>query len=150
MTAFLAGHAVPLAVRDREKDHRARRGRDRSSLAETKPIDKPQSSPASLPVCETTRRQCPGVIRAAALRHLHRKSSEEGLEQEFNSLQAQSEACEAYIRSQLSRGLGIGEDPLRRWRVSGGNMERPALQRLLADIRGGSIDIVVRLQGSTG
>jgi DNA invertase Pin-like site-specific DNA recombinase len=41
-----------------------------------------------------------------------RKSSEEGLEQEFNSLAAQREACEAFTRSQRQRGLGVGQDPL--------------------------------------
>src|SRR5467141_2336045 len=72
-----------------------------------------------------------------------RKSSEEGLEQEFNSLQAQSEACEAYIRSQLHEGWALARTRYDDGGFSGGNMERPALQRLLADIRGGSIDIVV-------
>ena len=49
-----------------------------------------------------------------------RKSSEEGLEQEFNSLAAQHEACDAYIRSQRHEGVDIGQSPLRRWRILGG------------------------------
>ena len=72
-----------------------------------------------------------------------RKSSEEGLEQAFNSLHAQREACEAFIRSQRHEGwscLPQGYDDGGR---SGGNMERPALQLLLADIRDGKVDIVV-------
>jgi DNA invertase Pin-like site-specific DNA recombinase len=72
-----------------------------------------------------------------------RKSSEEGLEQEFNSLQAQSEACEAYIRSQRHEGWGLARTRYDDGGFSGGNMERPALQRLLADIQGGRIDIIV-------
>ena len=72
-----------------------------------------------------------------------RKSSEEGLEQEFNSLQAQSEACEAYIRSQRHEGWVLARTRYDDGGFSGGNMERPALQRLLADIQGGRIDIIV-------
>ncbi len=72
-----------------------------------------------------------------------RKSSEEGLEQEFNSLQAQSEACEAYIRSQRHEGWVLTRTRYDDGGFSGGNMERPALQRLLADIQGGRIDIIV-------
>src|SRR6195256_4947126 len=72
-----------------------------------------------------------------------RKSSEEGLEQEFNSLQAQSEACEAYIRSQRHEGWIWARTRYDDGGFSGGNMERPALQRLLADIQGGRIDIII-------
>ena len=72
-----------------------------------------------------------------------RKSSEEGLEQEFNSLQAQSEACEAYIRSQRHEGWVLARTRYDDGGFSGGNMERPALQQLLADIQGGRIDIIV-------
>src|SRR5712692_7907271 len=72
-----------------------------------------------------------------------RKSSEEGLEQEFNSLQAQSEACEAYIRSQRHEGWILARTHYDDGGFSGGNIERPALQRLLADIRAGRIDVVV-------
>jgi site-specific DNA recombinase len=72
-----------------------------------------------------------------------RKSSEEGLEQEFNSLAAQREACEAYIRSQQHEGWALTRIRYDDGGFSGGNLERPALQRLLADIRTGRIDIVV-------
>jgi DNA invertase Pin-like site-specific DNA recombinase len=72
-----------------------------------------------------------------------RKSSEEGLEQEFNSLAAQHEACEAYIRSQCHEGWILARTRYDDGGFSGGNMERPALQALLADIRTGRIDIVV-------
>src|SRR5438034_507171 len=72
-----------------------------------------------------------------------RKSSEEGLEQEFNSLAAQREACEAFIRSQQHEGWVLARPRYADGGFSGGNLERPALQRLLADIRTGRIDIVV-------
>jgi DNA invertase Pin-like site-specific DNA recombinase len=72
-----------------------------------------------------------------------RKSTEHGLEQEFNSLDAQREACEAYIKSQASQGWKAlpqhYEDPA----YSGGNLDRPALKRLLRDIEAGQIDVVV-------
>jgi site-specific DNA recombinase len=72
-----------------------------------------------------------------------RKSSEEGLEQEFNSLEAQHEACEAYIRSQRHEDWVLARTRYDDGGFSGGNMERPALQRLLADIAAGHIDVVV-------
>src|SRR5690348_2795207 len=72
-----------------------------------------------------------------------RKSSEEGLEQEFNSLAAQREACEAYIRSQQHEGWLLARNRYDDGGFSGGHLERPAAQRLLTDIRAGRIDIVV-------
>jgi site-specific DNA recombinase len=72
-----------------------------------------------------------------------RKSSEEGLEQEFNSLDAQREACEAYILSQKHDGwiaLPVLYDD---GGLSGGNMERPALKRLLEDVSAGRVDVIV-------
>ena len=72
-----------------------------------------------------------------------RKSSEEGLEQEFNSLDAQREACEAYVRSQKHAGWDVMPEMYDDGGLSGGTMERPALQRLLADVRAGKINIVV-------
>jgi site-specific DNA recombinase len=72
-----------------------------------------------------------------------RKSSEEGLEQAFNSLHAQREACEAFIRSQQGEGWRVVEAAYDDGGLSGGTMERPALQRLLQDIGAGRIDIVV-------
>ena len=72
-----------------------------------------------------------------------RKSSEEGLEQEFNSLDAQRESCEAYIASQRSEGWIPVRDRYDDGGISGGTLERPALQRLLADIEDGLVDVVV-------
>ena len=72
-----------------------------------------------------------------------RKSTEEGLEQEFNSLDAQREACAAYIASQVGLGWKLVPDHYDDGGISGGTMERPALQRLLQDIRDRKIDVVV-------
>src|SRR5437016_5443929 len=81
-----------------------------------------------------TRMRRSGTIRCAIYT---RKSSEEGLEQEFNSLQAQREACEAFTNSQRHEGwvcLRAGYDD---GGVSGATMARPALQQLLADLTAG-------------
>jgi len=72
-----------------------------------------------------------------------RKSTEEGLEQEFNSLDAQREAGKSYITSQKHEGWQVISTPYDDAAYSGGNMERPALKKLLADIEVGKIDIVV-------
>jgi DNA invertase Pin-like site-specific DNA recombinase len=72
-----------------------------------------------------------------------RKSSEEGLEQDFNSLDAQREACEAYIKSQKQEGWTVLPTCYDDGGLSGGSMKRPALERLLADIAAGRIDTVV-------
>ena len=72
-----------------------------------------------------------------------RKSSEEGLEQEFNSLDAQREACEAYVASQKAEGWLLVADRYDDGGVSGATLERPALKRLLADIERNKVDVVV-------
>jgi len=72
-----------------------------------------------------------------------RKSTEHGLDQEFNSLDAQREACEAYIKSQASQGWKVLPQPYDDPAFSGGNLERPALKRLLRDIESGRIDVIV-------
>ena len=72
-----------------------------------------------------------------------RKSSEEGLEQDFNSLDAQREACEAYILSQKHEGWICLPEMYDDGGISGATMERPALKRLLSDIEAGRIDTVV-------
>src|SRR5258707_9765915 len=87
-----------------------------------------------MPRADASRRRCAIYTR---------KSSEEGLEQEFNSLAAQREACEAYIRSQQHEGWLLARTRYDDGGFSGGNLERPAAQRLLTDIRAGRIDIVV-------
>ena len=72
-----------------------------------------------------------------------RKSSEEGLEQDFNSLDAQRESCEAYIKSQKHEGWTVITAPYDDGGLSGATMERPALRRLLDDVRAGKVDVVV-------
>jgi len=72
-----------------------------------------------------------------------RKSSEEGLEQDFNSLDAQREACEAYILSQKHEGWATLPERFDDGGFSGGNMERPGLVRLLNDIRAKRVDVIV-------
>jgi site-specific DNA recombinase len=72
-----------------------------------------------------------------------RKSTEHGLDQEFNSLDAQREACEAYIKSQASLGWKVIPQHYDDAAYSGGNLERPALKRLLREIQLGRIDVVV-------
>lgn len=72
-----------------------------------------------------------------------RKSTEEGLDQEFNSLDAQRDACEAFIASQRAEGWVLFPNHYDDGGVSGGTLERPALKRLLADIEEGQVDVVV-------
>src|ERR1700753_3267471 len=87
-----------------------------------------------MPRADASRRGCG--------RH-NRNTSEEGLEQEFNSLAAQREACEAFIRIQRNEGWVLAKTRYDDGGFSGGNLERPALQNLITDIRAGRIDIVV-------
>jgi len=72
-----------------------------------------------------------------------RKSSEEGLEQDFNSLDAQREACAAFIQSQRQEGWVVLPDPYDDGGISGATMERPALKQLLTNIAASQIDVVV-------
>ncbi|TNE42013.1 MAG: recombinase family protein [Alphaproteobacteria bacterium] len=85
----------------------------------------------------------PGASSGTRCAIYTRKSHEEGLEQEFNSLDAQREACEAYITSQRHEGWEILPGYYDDGGISGATMDRPALQRLLADIAAGRIDVVV-------
>ena len=82
----------------------------------------------------------PTIVRCAIYT---RKSTEEGLEQEFNSLMAQREAAEAYILSQRELGWTVVPQAYDDGGFSGGSMERPALKLLLADVAAGRVDCVV-------
>lgn len=84
--------------------------------------------------------QKPSVIRCAIYT---RKSSEEGLEQDFNSLHAQREACEAYIKSQAHEGWKLVPAVYDDGGYSGGSLDRPALKKLLKDIEAHSIQVIV-------
>jgi Resolvase, N terminal domain len=142
-----AGVAAPLSrrgeavVRDRQgvnstsqppSDSRRRQGRGEGDH------HRAGKSAAGAPTASS--QSLGGRIRCAIYT---RKSSEEGLEQEFNSLDAQREACEAYVRSQKHAGWRalpqLYDDP----GYSGGTMERPALKRLLADIAAKQVEVVV-------
>ena len=81
-----------------------------------------------------------GTIRCAIYT---RKSSEEGLQQEFNSLQAQREACEAFIDSQRHEGWVCLRAAYDDGGFSGATMDRPALKQLLADVKAGRVDTIV-------
>ena len=83
------------------------------------------------------------IVRKLRCAVYTRKSSEEGLEQEFNSLDAQREACEAYIASQKPEGWVLVSDRYDDGGISGATLERPALKRLIADIEARRIDVVV-------
>ncbi len=72
-----------------------------------------------------------------------RKSTEEGLDQNFNSLDAQRDACENFIASQKSEGWMMARERYDDGGYSGGNMERPGLKKLLDDVRSGMVDIIV-------
>ena len=72
-----------------------------------------------------------------------RKSTDEGLDKEFNTLDAQREACEAYIASQRAEGWVLVRDRYDDGGFSGGTLERPALKRLLADVEQGLVDVIV-------
>jgi len=84
--------------------------------------------------------ETPKALRCAVYT---RKSSEEGLEQAFNSLHAQREACEAYIKSQQHEGWTLVPTDFDDGAYSGGNMERPALRALLGEVKAGNIDVIV-------
>src|SRR6266404_6828535 len=86
------------------------------------------------------RGKSPTTVRCAIYT---RKSTEEGLDQEFNSLHAQRESAEAYIASQKEAGWKLVADRYDDGGFSGGNLERPALRRLLDDVEARRVDCVV-------
>jgi DNA invertase Pin-like site-specific DNA recombinase len=85
----------------------------------------------------------PATVRKRRCAVYTRKSTEEGLDKEFNSLDAQRDACEAYVASQRAEGWLLLRDRYDDGGFSGGNLERPGLKRLLADIEAGRVDVVV-------
>ena len=89
------------------------------------------------------RRREIGEAKHAALRDLHARFDRRGLEQDFNSLDNQREASEAYIKSQAHEGWTLIRDRYDDGGYSGGSMERPALQRLIGDVRANQLDIIV-------
>src|SRR3981189_2184685 len=101
----------------------------------------PNNGPAAISSWNKTMHGEPQTTRRCAI--YTRKSSEEGLEQAFNSLDAQHEACAAYIDSQKHEGWRVLPSHYDDGGFSGGSMVRPALTRMLADIDAGKIDAVV-------
>ena len=85
----------------------------------------------------------PAPVRPVRCAIYTRKSTEDGLDQEFNSLDAQREACAAYVLSQRHEGWTLLPSEFDDGGYSGGNMERPGLKRLLADVEAGRIDIIL-------
>ena len=83
------------------------------------------------------------VVRKVRCAVYTRKSTGEGLDKEFNSLDAQRESCEAYVTSQRAEGWVLVPDRYDDGGISGGTLERPALQRLLRDIEAGRVDVIV-------
>jgi site-specific DNA recombinase len=106
----------------------ARRGRSAKAFAET------------LGTLEAGTRPIVRKLRCAVYT---RKSSEEGLDMDFNSLDAQRESCENYVASQKTEGWVLVADHYDDGGFSGGTMERPALKRLLADVKAGKVDVIV-------
>src|SRR6478736_1955570 len=85
----------------------------------------------------------PSAVKTVRCAVYTRKSTDEGLEKEFNTLDAQREAAEAYVKSQQHEGWSCLPERYDDGGFTGGNMERPALKKLLADIDAGKIDCVV-------
>src|SRR5215211_3793729 len=84
-----------------------------------------------------------GSVKAVRCAIYTRVSTDQGLDQDFNSLDAQYDASQAYIRSQAHAGWTMLRSKYDDGGFSGGNTDRPALQRLLEDVRTGKIDIIV-------
>ncbi len=131
----LSGQHLPVPQRDRSPNHRhplVRAG-----------LLRPEATCGEAGV--TRRRPPPQPQPGRKLRCAiyTRKSSEEGLEQSFNSLHAQRDACEAFITSQKHEGWTLLPAAYDDGGLSGGSIERPALQRLLADVQSRLVDIVV-------
>ncbi len=104
---------------------------------------KTQASTQPRSTSSSAQNQPPGLPPAKRCAIYTRKSTEEGLEQSFNSLDNQREACEAFIRSQQCEGWVLLPPFYDDGGFSGGNMERPALKRILEDVEAGKVDIVV-------
>ncbi len=123
----LAGSALQITLRDCVRHHRHTLER-LGVLRSEKPSEGRMTKP---------------IVRKLRCAVYTRKSSEEGLEQEFNSLHAQRDACEAYIASQRSEGWVLVRDQYDDGGISGGTLDRPGLQQLMADIEDGLVDVVV-------
>ncbi|GJD40813.1 recombinase family protein [Methylobacterium bullatum] len=108
-------------------------------------LSKPSHLKAQPPKIQAPKSQAPKSQAQKSLRCAiyTRKSTEHGLDQAFNSLDNQREAAEAYIKSQAHEGWRLLPEAYDDGGVSGGSLERPALQRLLAEVEAGRVDVVV-------
>src|SRR4051794_14568542 len=129
----VGGPAVQIALRNRPGDHR--------HAMERLVLLRPEGAR-----CSMSRRQAaplPASIKKLRCAVYTRKSTEEGLDREFNTLDAQRDACEAYVLSQRTEGWVLVDDHYGDGGFTGANLDRPALRRLLADIEMGRVDVVV-------
>ena len=85
----------------------------------------------------------PVTVRKLRCAVYTRKSTEEGLDRAFNTLDAQRDACEAYVASQRAEGWILVPERYDDGGFSGATLERPALQRLLTDIEAGRVDVII-------
>src|SRR6266850_612260 len=135
-----AGRGLRLRWPDLQVAQRRGQGRHRRPLQRLLVLSHCPGRPRRCRVNKTNKQAGPPLVRCAIYT---RKSTEEGLEQAFNSLDAQREASEAYIASQKNEGWTCLEARYDDGGFTGGNMERPALKRLLADIDAGLIEAVI-------
>src|ERR1700724_1312944 len=139
MGSSMPGRAIRLWPRSPKRSPE-RIGRVRASLGCQWQVRSARATGGAMGELDKTPRRSAKKARCAIYT---RKSSEEGLEQAFNSLDAQREACAAFILSQKHEGWTVLPTLYDDGGFSGGTMERPALKRLIADIEEGQIDVVV-------
>src|SRR5438094_4500629 len=135
-----AGRGLCLRGAELQVAQRRGQGRHRCPLQWLLVLSQFPGRPRRCRVNKTNKPAGPPLVRCAIYT---RKSTEEGLEQEFNSLDAQREASEAYIASQKNEGWTCLETRYDDGGFTGGNMDRPALKRLLADIEAGQVDAII-------
>src|SRR6266436_2387986 len=134
---------LSLASNGRHPGTRARRGRGEATRVQVLTSAVSVFKKRSLRGAREMRKPAPPRTKVFRCAIYTRKSSEEGLEQDFNSLHAQRESCDAYIKSQRHEGWTSLPSLYDDGGYSGGSTERPALKRLLADIQSHLIDVVV-------
>src|SRR5207245_1482977 len=135
-----AGRGLRLRRPELQVAQRRGQGRHRRPLQRLLVLPQRPGRPRRCRVNKTAKPASEPLVRCAIYT---RKSTEEGLEQAFNSLDAQREASEAYIASQKNEGWLCLPTRYDDGGFTGGNMDRPALQRLLADIQAGQVDAIV-------
>src|SRR5437764_1880102 len=135
-----AGRGLRLRRPDLQVAQRRGQGRHRRPLQRLLVLSQ---RPGRTRRCRMNKTAKPGSAPLVRCAIYTRKSTEEGLEQAFNSLDAQREACAAYILSQAHEGWELVNEQYDDGDWSGGNIARPALQQLLADVTAGKVDVIV-------